>query len=116
MNRAVVRLGLLCAIVLLAATAMVRAGPIEPKTISAEHFRAVAVAVAELEDRGLDLSRYEIAFWDADQSIVVLFTDRNLPPALREGMRGSPPKPWAPSFGVEVSLLDFSVIKANIQR
>jgi hypothetical protein len=110
------RIALMCATAFLGATALVRAGPIEPRTISAEQFRAMAVAVAELEDRGLDVARYEITFWDEEESIVVLFEDRNLPPEIKESLRGSPPKPWAASFGVEVSRDDFRVLKANTQR
>ena len=110
------RILVLSIFILLGSLAAGEAGPIEPRTISPEQFHAMAIAAEELKGRGLDLFRYKITFWDEEETIVVLFTDRNFPPELEAQMRGSPPKPWAPSFGVEVSRIDFSVLKASFQR
>ena len=80
------------------------------ESISGRSFRAIQVAVTELERNKLNVGDYRITLQQSDRSIFVLFRNPN---ASQEQRGSSGPRP---TFSVELSNDGLQVIRSQFER
>jgi hypothetical protein len=82
----------------------------EMLSLPRQTFRAIEVAVKELDRRGLKVENYQITVDTTASSIFVVFDDVS----RAIGQRGSSPR--SPGFEVEVSAATMAVVRSNFAK